>query len=953
MLKKLKGKTDERGAALAIALLVMVILLGFAALALSRASSEITISASDAAESRTFSAAEAALEDATRDFATLIENKLVVTQTEADTLALEPVPHFSAEKFKFTKLIKQIGTSKVVSLTKGMFQGLVSLRDEWQITVTAKEINSSVETEVRRRFFNDRIPIFQFGAFYQDDLEVNDPPLFIFNGRIHTNGNFFTNSNGSDIRYKSKITIAGELIRDRWKTGAALTTSEQSNSVYALNTADTDKQIPTVNGSVTCTSGTGGILTDITGRNFPYPKCTANSSWTTFSLNFENNVITRSKQLNLPINRSGSKLIEMMRRGKNVGDMANIGGSVNQVTSSNQDNGLLSKERFANKEGLRISLADSRAKLPQCANVSLSEKCGVRLDGSDSLLGSSLGYLPKPLRNTTYKTTPVNGNRLRVDGREVWIKVELVSFNPDKQEPETKDVTEDILSLGVTEPIIKSDSPSDLQVQGYDSDTDSRSIIKLQRFAIEGDPIGTTSNSYVYGTTIGTKKYNFVVRRENVPYSTGLAGCNVTISPPCTDKNTFATAVGSGAVSTDETAHYKMASFNGGVTSNSTGKKRVAIVPFPIQLQDTREGNRSNETDNLSANQVFRNGVMSLVDIDVANLRRFLKGDFDNNLPTDTPFALKNSNQSLKSTNVPSNRGQVLYFTDRRGDEDFDGRYKMEDVNSEYDSNIDEDLDENGTIDKPSSSNKEAPPSADSTVEAAYAAVTDHSYYRRGVRLINGETLPGNYDWQNPATTTGFTLASENGAYVLGNYNVKSVAVAGGTSSTTSDKYSPQGKSAQLSGTSDGNLHIPAAIIGDAVTVLSNNWDDAKSFAYPNDLTKRVATDTRVRFAMLAGDPITGHTPNDGLYGAQNGGLINFKRFLESWSGDRLNYSGSLVNLYNAFNSNGRHKPNFATYNPPIRDWTFEESFKDPTRLPPGTPFVYFITFTGFERIND
>jgi hypothetical protein len=137
------------------------------------------------------------------------------------------------------------------------------------------------------------------------------------------------------------------------------------------------------------------------------------------------------------------------------------------------------------------------------------------------------------------------------------------------------------------------------------------------------------------------------------------------------------------------------------------------------------------------------------------------------------------------------------------------------------------------------------------------------------------------------------------------------------------------------------------------VTILSNNWNDGQSFALPYALSSRQASDTQVRFAMLAGDPITGYSPSEGLNGSQNGGLINFKRFLESWSGDRLNYSGSLINLYNAFNNNGRHKPNGTVYNPPTRDWTFEESFKDPNRLPPGTPFVYFLTFTGFERVND
>jgi hypothetical protein len=935
-------KKGERGAALAIALFVTVILLGFAALALSRAASETIISASDSAESRTFAAAEAALEDATRDFATRIENKLVLAESDIEALERSPVPHFS-EDYDFVKKINQIGSSEVVTLTKGQFQGLVSLRDEWEILVTAREKATGVETVVRRRFFNDRVPIFQFGAFYQDDIEVNDPPTFVFNGRIHTNGNFFTNSNGNDIRYKSKITIAGELIRDRWKNGAALLSNEQSNNVYALNTANADKQIKWTEGSVTCSAGTGGILKDITKRNFPYPKCVKNPNWaTTISKNFEGNVITNATELKLPVYSLNVPLIEMVRRGKNVGDTANFGGTIRKVQAGEEDNGVLSKERFANKEGLRVSLADSQERLPQCANIPSNQPCGVRLDAP---LGSSRGYKPKQMRGSpTYKTTALNGNRFAISGREVWIKVELVRFNADTQKPETEDVTEDILSLGVTEPIIKSGSPSKLQVKGYDSNTDSRSVIKLQRFAIEGDPINESSGyDYIRSVDFGSgKKYNFVTR---------IKECKNDGTTNCKNDVNFATPIGSVTVNSDESYHYQLANFNGDI-NNSSATNNYKIVPFPIKFQDTREGNRANSETNLSANKVFKNGVMSMVDIDVANLRRFLNGEFDNYFPTDTPFAVKHGNRGLTAADVPQNRGWVLYVSDRRGDYNFDGRYNMEDVFPNEDDKIDEDIDNDGKILKASDSNGESPNPIDETVEAAYAAVTDHLYYRRGVRLINGERLPGKYDYDTPGNTKGFTLASENGVYVWKNYNVSYVSAASGSGSTTSDKYRPLGKTDTLAGI-DSEFHIPAAIVGDAVTILSNNWDDAKGFAYPNTLSKRVATDTQVRFAMIAGDPITGRSENEGMYGKQNGGLINFKRYLESWTSKRLNYSGSLINLYNAYNNNARHKPNYATYNPPDRDWTFEESFKDPYRLPPGTPFVYFITFTGFERIND
>jgi len=939
--KKSFKQIRESGSAMVVALMVMTLLLGFAALVLSRTVTENAITMNDTAESRSFNAAEAALEDATRDFATIVEQKLNPTTTDINNLKIKKVPYFEDNGYTFKKIITQVGAAKVVTQTKGQFQGLISLRDEWQIDITAKDTATGVETQVRRRFFNDRIPIFQFGAFYQDDLEVQDPPLFIFNGRIHTNGNFFTNSNGNDIRYKSKITVAGEIIRDRWKTGAALTTAEQSNQVYAPNATNVDVQFPTNRGSVTCSAGNGnpgnGILTDITRRNFPYPNCVTNPNWASFSTAFEGNVVSKAKLLTLPVTRINEPLIEMIRRGKNIGDKANIGGTVTNITAATDDNGTLSHERYANKEGIRISLADSKDKLPQCATVTTA--CGVRLDGQ---LGttSSLGYQPLPMTdNATFKTTALNGNRLAVSGREVWIKIELVNFDYDNQKPIVKDVTEDILSLGVTEPVELS---SNLQVAGFDSNTDSRSIIKMQRYAIKGNAIPNFSTSYLTSQTVDSKSFNFVVRKTGVAFN-GSCGTG------CADKDVFApsyTNSGPTSVSggTDESAHFKTASFNGGVTSSSTGKTRVKIVPFPIQIFDVREGNRANSTSGTITNKVYVNGVMSLIDIDVANLRRFLSGEFNGKLPVTTPFALDNGNVGLKSTDIPSNRGWVVYFSDRRGDHNFDGKYNMEDVNPNYDSKIDEDLDNNNNIEKDYTNEA---PSQDSQYDSSYLAVTDHKFYRRGVRLINAETLPGNYNAAAPTTTEGFTLASENGVYTWKNYNVKTVAVVGGTSSTTSDKYSPQG------GTTGGNLHIPASIVGDAVTVLSNNWNDGESFALPYDLASRTAADTQVRFAMLAGDPITGYSPNNGIDGSQNGGLINFKRFLEIWTGDRLNYSGSLINLFNSYNSNGRHKPNVTVYSPPTRDWTFEESFKDPNRLPPGTPFVYFLTFTGFERVNE
>ena len=81
-----------------------------------------------------------------------------------------------------------------------------------------------------------------------------------------------------------------------------------------------------------------------------------------------------------------------------------------------------------------------------------------------------------------------------------------------------------------------------------------------------------------------------------------------------------------------------------------------AVVAFPIEMFDSREGEYYDDT-RYTANKVTRNGVMSMVDIDVANLRRFLRGDFDGKFPSTTPFAISNGGTGLRASNVPQKDG--------------------------------------------------------------------------------------------------------------------------------------------------------------------------------------------------------------------------------------------------------------------------------------------------------
>jgi hypothetical protein len=77
--------------------------------------------------------------------------------------------------------------------------------------------------------------------------------------------------------------------------------------------------------------------------------------------------------------------------------------------------------------------------------------------------------------------------------------------------------------------------------------------------------------------------------------------------------------------------------------------------------------------------------------------------------------------------------------------------------------------------------------------------------------------------------------------------------------------------------------------------------------------------------------------------------VVNFPRLLENW-GSTLSYCGSLINLFNSHQYNGGHKNGSDTYSPPTRNWVFDASFLDASRLPTGTPFFQFVQMTGFRQ---
>jgi hypothetical protein len=169
---------------------------------------------------------------------------------------------------------------------------------------------------------------------------------------------------------------------------------------------------------------------------------------------------------------------------------------------------------------------------------------------------------------------------------------------------------------------------------------------------------------------------------------------------------------------------------------------------------------------------------------------------------------------------------------------------------------------------------------------ASYGAGTGTN--AKGIRLVNGSDLPDK-----------LTVVSEDPVYIKGDFNT-----------------------VQKKG---------AAVIADAVNLLSGAWNDANkspTSALPT------AIPTTYNLAIITGNNTT-------VAGGQyNGGLENLPRFHEKWTGVNCKITGSFVNTWNSQYATGDWVIAGNYYQPPNRLWTYDPQFNQVANLPPFTPMA-------------
>ncbi len=181
-----------------------------------------------------------------------------------------------------------------------------------------------------------------------------------------------------------------------------------------------------------------------------------------------------------------------------------------------------------------------------------------------------------------------------------------------------------------------------------------------------------------------------------------------------------------------------------------------------------------------------------------------------------------------------------------------------------------------------------------------------------GIRLVNGQTIPANKAPSGLAT--GFTIATPNPMYVKGHYNCPNNSHLG--TLNTSATY-------------------PASLISDALTILSANWLDSKS---GGNFASRDAKSTTINAAIITGIVYsTGSGVND-----FSGGVMNLPRLLEDWGNGSasivLTLNTSIVNLFDSVQAVAQFKNPGVYYYAPTRQFSFDQNFRDYSKLPPGTP---------------
>jgi len=980
LLHRSKSSQPERGIALITTLLLMIMLSALAVAFVLAINTETRLQGTDKGSTRAYYGAEAGMEKMIADLNTLYQNQASPAVNDITSLgATSFYPSISGINYNEYAYSVQASPPPNASaplqyqstVSSGPNQGLIASVIPIGLAVTA-DTGTQEEVRMTRQVEVALIPVFQFGVFCDADCSFFAGPRMSITGRVQTNGDLYITPQGTTT-FEAQLRTAKEIVRDTLANGLAASTNNYTGTAL----------VPTTNGA--CNGGAASStcvalsLTPDQGSwlngKWPYTGTSpvgntqgnVNGSWSSISGSYNGFVLAREDgvvPMKLPFVGKGVSSIEILRQP--------------ETTPPLPDNTITTDSRLYNKAQIRVLLVDDPKELPNGAsdpdNVRLANVVGNAVDYHQgvpvwqpaacpsSTTGACNTYFAEARKDAFIPVPPVPPATIPTYITDAnWATAAVNAGGTIQADNTQTSYTVDPTKIDTTAPPIGPQPGSWSLLDGW-LRVEIRTGPLLSNYKAvtrEWLQLGF-ARDFTPPTAPGTNTVNprAILILQQKANRTGTPSC-----PGDLLKDPASTSCNVGAQ-----------------TRNNF---------YPINIYDTREGEPRDLNNNNYGCTV--NGIINITEIDVGNLSKWLQGAFGG------------SGTQVEST---TQNGYLLYFSDHRGlQADVNGNkrgaYGFEDViNTDNLGTPNSGLDAGEDVEQPGAPGQPADVGfgALETVGAknlglgfgfAPNALADTggvpsvftrlntcnlgranwvSGARHAVRLIDGG--PGNLPVRpvnnspDPSNVGGFTLGTDNPAYILGDYNMSAATCP-------SCMVGTNGTPPPYPGTYN---HASAAVLADTVTLLSNAWNDMESFTNPGKVTARVASTTYYRVAIASGKGVNfsrprytgaqtpiGGTPSDpGVTGSvttsppgdfgTDGGDHNFLRYLESWGGVTSNYSGSRVSLYYSQYATGTFKCCQSVYKPPARHYFFDLDFLNINMEPPATPRFQEVINVGYKQ---
>jgi len=241
-------RSTRKGIVLAAVVVFTLIFTILAFSVLSVVNSEIVLAQKEPSSKQAFYAAEAGTEYGVAKLNKLLsENRKAVDLCgEADISAYFQIPSPTLDGFTFDVFtIEKVGSLEMRTIDSGPCKGMEASIQKYKIT---SQVTSNGPRSTSARLVqwieDQRVSLFQFAAFYDQDLELEPGPAMTIKGRIHSNNNIYLGCN-TTLSIDSYLTSALNIYRgnkpgDTGEEGGTVRIKDSNGDYKIMNFDSTD-----------------------------------------------------------------------------------------------------------------------------------------------------------------------------------------------------------------------------------------------------------------------------------------------------------------------------------------------------------------------------------------------------------------------------------------------------------------------------------------------------------------------------------------------------------------------------------------------------------------------------------------------------------------------------------------------------------------------------------------